>query len=121
MFGPIVAHVAALTEGGEVLRGVVRGVMIAVPGGQDHARSSHLPEDIVSPDFEADEAPCPITPGAFRPIPPATVPEVEDSLSMLGPDRLLRLDPRRGVHRLGDGTLDLLPDHKHGERSMRTI
>jgi len=80
MFGPIMVHVAALTEGCEVLRGVVGRVVIAVPGCEDDTRRPHLSEDIVSPDRQANEAPCPIPPGAFGFVPPAAISEMEDSL-----------------------------------------
>jgi hypothetical protein len=80
MFGSIVVHVAALAEGGEVLGPVVRRVMIAVASGQDYPCGAHASENIIGSDRQTDEASGSVTPGAFLPIPPAAVPEVEDSL-----------------------------------------
>lgn len=62
MFGSIVVHVAALAEGREVLRGVVRRVVITVPGRQDHSRSPHPTEDIIGSGRQTDEASCAVTP-----------------------------------------------------------
>ena len=82
MLGPIVVHVAALAEGGEVLGPVVRRVVIAVPGGQDYPCGPHPSEDIIGSDRQTDEVPGSVTPGAFLPIPPATIAEMKDALPM---------------------------------------
>jgi hypothetical protein len=82
MFGPIVVHVAALAEGGEVFTHVVRRVVIAVPGRQNQARGAHASQNVIGPHCQTDEAPGPIAPGAHLSIPPAPIAKMKDALSM---------------------------------------
>lgn len=44
----VMQDMAALTQGGEVAGPVVRGIVIAVRRGQEHARRSHRSEDLRS-------------------------------------------------------------------------
>jgi len=48
MLGPIMDHMAALAEGGEVGTGVVRRVMIPVGRGEDNTGAADVPEDVGS-------------------------------------------------------------------------
>jgi hypothetical protein len=122
MLRAIVVHVAALAEGGEVLRPVVGRVMIAVPGRENHARGSHTPENIIRPDRQTDEASGSITPGARLSIPPATVPEMKDALSMrTQTDLAAPLSPLKADHSRELAPIDgveeavLAPDRHPGQ------
>jgi hypothetical protein len=82
MLGPIVVYVTRLAEGGEVLGPVVRRVMIAAPGRQNHTCYSYGTQNVICPNHQAVEASYPIPPGARLSIPPASIAEIKDALSM---------------------------------------
>lgn len=125
MFGAIMVHVAALAEGCEVLRGVIRRVVIAVPGGQNHACGAHASQDVIDPDRQTDEVPSPIAPGDNLRVPPATIAEMEYGLPMwAGADLTAALRPLEADHgrelRPVDGIEEaVLASVRHGYQPCR--
>lgn len=72
---PVMDHVTALAEGGEVTVGVVGGVVVPMRSRQDYPRSAHGGQQIDGAG-EAREPPSPVTPAASLYVPPASVAEV---------------------------------------------
>jgi hypothetical protein len=77
MLGPIVDHMAALAERGEVRSRIVAGVVVAMRGRQHHPCAAHVPKHIVGTDGNAHNPGTSVAPGADLIIPPATIPEME--------------------------------------------
>ena len=77
MLGPIVDHMAALAERGEVRSRIVAGVVVAMRGRQHHPCAAHVPKHIVGTDGNAHNPGTSVAPGADLIIPLATIPEME--------------------------------------------
>jgi len=76
MLGRVVEHVAALAEGGEVVGGVVAGVVVEVRAGEDDVGGAHRSQREAAPD---PGDPTAVRSPDLRPrIPPAPVAEMRN-------------------------------------------
>ena len=75
-------EVASLTEGGEVLRGVVRGIMVAVARREDDASDASLLDVAVRRAHTAHQSAVTIAPTFDVFVPPAAIAEVRDRAAM---------------------------------------
>ena len=132
MLGPVVDHVAALTEGGEVGVRVIAGVVVAMGGSQHDPGRTNAGEHIIDPQGWTGDPSSPVTPRPGVSVPPAAIAEVVDDPSMgalagfaaaLGPaeadrDRELRPVDRIEKAMLGADRHGLTPD-RHWRRYGR--
>ena len=79
MLWPIVVHVAPLAEGGEVLVGVVAGVVIAMRGREHHPGWAQTSK-VLEARQALESVPPSVTPTAGRGIPPASIAQMVDRL-----------------------------------------
>ena len=88
VLGPVVDHVAALTERGEIGVRVVGGVVVAVSRGQHHPGPTQVPENVGGPGHDAHPSATPVTPRGGRRVPPAAIAEVDHGLPVWSPTTL---------------------------------
>jgi hypothetical protein len=97
MLRPVMVHVAALTERGEVLVRVVAGVVVAMRGRKHHPGRAQTSKVLEARQALESVSP-PIAPAAGRGIPPASVAQMVDRLpvrpsaSLAGASRPLEAD-----------------------------
>ena len=85
MLRPVVDHMAALAESREVGARVVRRVVVAVGGGQEHPCCPHRLQHVVSVDRKADYLTRTIPPETGLSVPPAAIAEVPNGLPVRTP------------------------------------